>query len=87
MGDDNIGRFFNYYDMEGDDKADNRKPVRQYGNALYRKSIDILNLAQTIGDILPEEDDDPLSAKSLLMQNAYLVPAKIQGAFAMEYYS
>jgi hypothetical protein len=88
MSDDNIGRFFNYHDMEDDDdKADNWKPLRQHGKTLYRKSIDILNLAQTISDILPEEDDDPLSTKSLMMQNAYLVPAKIQAALAMEYYS
>jgi len=88
MSDDNIGRFFNYHDMEDDDgdKTDDWKPVKQYGKELYRKSIDILNLAQTIVDMLPEEDDDPHSTKSLMMQNAYLVPAKIQGAMVMEYY-
>jgi len=88
MNDDNIGRFFSYHDMEDDDaKAESWQPVRQHGKALYRKGIDILNLAQTIADMLPEEDDDPVSTKSLMMQNAYLVPAKIQGAMVMEYYS
>jgi len=88
MSDDNIGGFFKYHDMEDDNdaKAESWKPVRQHGKALYRKSIDILHLAQTIADMLPEEDN-PISTKSLMMQNAYLVPAKILGAMAMEYYS
>ena len=90
MSDENIGRFFNYHDDEDDseDKSENWKPVKQYGKELYRKSIDILNLAQTMSDMLPDEDDDdPAATKHLIMQNAYLVPAKIQGAMAMEYYS
>jgi hypothetical protein len=88
MGDDNIGRFFNYHDMgdDGDEKSENWKPVKQYGKALYRKSIDILNLARTIGDMLPE-DEDADSTRHLILQNAYLVPAKIKGAMVMEYYS
>jgi hypothetical protein len=91
MSDDNIGRFFDYHDMEDDDeesKSENWKPVKKFGKELYRKSIDILNLAQTMSDMLPDEDDDdPTATKHLIMQNAYLVPAKIQGAMAMEYYS
>ena len=89
MSDDNIGRFFDYHDREDDDaKNEDWKPVRQYGKELYRKSIDILNLAKTICDMLPDEDDDdPTATKHLIMQNAYLVPAKIQGAMVMEYYS
>jgi hypothetical protein len=88
MGDDNIGRFFNYHDMgdDGDEKSENWKPVKQYSKALYRKSIDILNLARTIGDMLPE-DEDADSTRHLILQNAYLVPAKIKGAMVMEYYS
>jgi hypothetical protein len=88
MGDDNIGRFFNYHDMgdDGDEKSENWKPVKQYGKALYRKSIDILNLARTIGDMLPE-DEDADSTRHLILENAYLVPAKIKGAMVMEYYS
>jgi hypothetical protein len=88
MDDDNIGRFFNYHDMgdDGDEKSENWKPVKQYGKALYRKSIDILNLARTIGDMLPE-DEDADSTRHLILQNAYLVPAKIKGAMVMEYYS
>ena len=90
MSDENIGRFFNYHDEDDDneDKSENWKPVKQYGKELYRKSIDILNLAQTMSDMLPDEDDDdPTATKHLIMQNAYLVPAKIQGALVMEYYS
>jgi hypothetical protein len=89
MSDENIGQFFSYDGMHEDDdeKAESWKPVKQYGKELYKKSIDILNLARTICDMLPEEDDDPASTKSLIMQNAYLVPAKIAGAAAMEYYS
>ncbi|MEI9955234.1 MAG: hypothetical protein WDM90_02770 [Ferruginibacter sp.] len=89
MSDENIGGFFNYHDMEDDDddeKAESWKPIKTHGNALYRKSIDILNLARTICDMLPEDEDEIISTKSLIMQNAYLIPAKIKGAMGMEYY-
>jgi hypothetical protein len=89
MSDENIGRFFSYDGMHEDDdeKGESWKPVKQHGKALYKKSIDILNLAQTVCDMLPEDDDHADSTKSLMMQNAYLVPAKIAGAAGMEYYS
>lgn len=90
MSDDNIGRFFSYNDMDDDDedeKSESWKPIKQHGKALYRKSIDILNLAQTMCDMLPEDDDHAESTKHMIMQNAYLIPAKIKGAMAMEYYS
>ncbi|MGF2411833.1 hypothetical protein [Ferruginibacter sp.] len=89
MSDENIGSFFSYNGMHEDDdeKSESWKPVKQHGKALYKKSIDILNLARTICDMMPEEDDDGASTKSLMMQNAHLVPAKIAGAAAMEYYS
>ena len=90
MSDDNIGRFFSYDDMDDaddDEKSESWKPIKQHGNALYRKSIDILNLAQTMCDMLPEDDDHAESTKHMIMQNAYLIPAKIKGAMAMEYYS
>lgn len=87
MNDDNIGRFINYHDDEDDDeKSENWKPVNQFGKALYRKGIDILNLSQTMCDMLPD-DEDAESTKHMIMQNAYLIPAKIKGAMAMEYYS
>lgn len=88
MNDDNIGRFINYHDDDesDDEKTENWKPVKQFGKALYRKGIDILNLSQTMCDMLPD-DEDAESTKQMIMQNAYLIPAKIKGAMAMEYYS
>ena len=88
MSDENIGGFFSYEGMyEGDDeKNESWKPVKQFGKEVYKKSIDILNLARTMCDMLPD-DDHAADTKSLMMQNAYLVPAKIAGAAAMECYS
>ena len=37
--------------------------------------------------MLPEDDEHAESTKHMIMQNAYLMPAKIKGAIAMEYYS
>ena len=87
MSDENIGRFINNHDEDDDGKSESWKPIAKYGKELYRKSIDILNLAQTMCDMLPEDDDHADSTKHLIMQNAYLIPAKIKGAVAMEYYS
>ncbi len=88
MSDDNIGRFFNAENFDDDDesKSESWKAVNRFGKELFRKSIDILNLTQTIVDILPD-DDHAESTKGLLMQNAYLIPAKIRGAMGLEYYS
>ena len=86
MSIENIGRFINYND-DDDENDEGWKPVNQHGKALYRKSIDILNLAQTMCCLLPDDDGHAESTKQMIMQNAYLIPAKIKGAMVMEYYS
>ncbi len=85
MSDDNIGRFVNYHEDDDDDES--WKPINQLGKELYRKSIDILNLAQTMCDMLPENDEHADHTRHMIMQNACIIPAKIKGAMVMEYYS
>ncbi|MBS1513371.1 MAG: hypothetical protein JST86_21215 [Bacteroidetes bacterium] len=86
MDHENIGGFFSYEDMHDDTGQENWKPVNQFGKALYKKSVDILNVTQTICDMLPD-DDHAQDTKGFMMQNALLVSAKIAGARSMEYYS
>ena len=85
---DNIGGFFSYRDLDDDDdnKGESWKPIKQHGNALFKKAIDILNLTKTMCDVLPEDEDAEMT-KQLMMENAMLVPAKIRGTMVMEYYS
>ncbi len=85
MSIDNPGNFFNAGDFDGDEE-DRLKPVNLYGQELFEKSIDILNITRTIGDLLPDDDDLP-STKNLMMENAMKVPAKIKGALAIDVYS
>lgn len=87
MSEDNIGRFMSYHDDDDDDDNESWKPVNQFGKALYRKSVDILNLAQSLCDMLPEDDDHAEQTEHMILQNACIIPAKIKGAMAMEYYS
>jgi hypothetical protein len=72
MSDDNIGRFFSYDDMADDDEDEKRESWKPI---------------KQHGNALPEDDDHAESTKYMIMQNAYLIPAKIKGAMAMEYYS
>ncbi len=85
MSINNPGNFFHAEDFDGDEE-DRLKPVNIYGQELFRKAIDILNVATTIGDLLPEDENLP-STKSLMLENAMKVPVKIKGAMAMEVYS
>ncbi len=83
MSIDNPGDFFraeNFGQQNNDDEV-----VTILGNLLFSKSIDILNLCLAICDLLPEEEDG-ISTKSLIMQNATAIPAKIKGAMAMDIY-
>src|SRR5687767_9377854 len=60
MSKDNIGNFFDPEDFEkGDDDemGEAWKPENVYGKELFRKSIEILNLTDTICAMLPEEDE------------------------------
>lgn len=82
----NPGLFFNADDFEEDDEknqdADGWKPVRIYGKELFRKSIDVLNITQSISDLLSETAN--ASTGRLMMENASAIPSKIKGAMAVD---
>ena len=86
---DNIGNFFDPDDFQkGDDEScESWKPENVYGQELFRKSIEILNLTDTICTMLPQEDDKAEFNQRLMKENAMLVPVKIKGAMGMEVYS
>lgn len=86
MSIDNPGRFFDAEDFDSDDE-DKLKPVNIYGQELYKKAVDILNITTTITDLLPEEPDERISTAALMLENAYKIPAKIRGAMGVEIYS
>jgi hypothetical protein len=86
MSIDNPGRFFDAEDFDRDDE-DKLKPVNIYGQELFKKAIDILNITTTITDLLPEQPDERAGTADLMLENAYKIPAKIKGAMGMEYYS
>lgn len=86
MSDDNLGNFFDAESFKNTDEesnSENWKPVKIYGNELFKKAIDILNLVETIGDLLPEDDHAEIT-KRLMLENAMTVPAKIKGALAVD---
>jgi len=86
MSDDNLGNFLraeNFNDREDERNSENWKPVKIYGNALFKKAIEILNITQTICDVLPD-DEHAVVTKQLMMENAMLVPAKIKGATGID---
>ena len=59
------------------------KPVKLYGKQLFKKVIDILNLSQTICDVLPERKHAEVT-RSLMMGNKNTVTTKIKGAMAAD---
>lgn len=91
MSDDDIGNFFKAGDFEknDDNEGEEWKPEKQYGKELFRKSVEILNLTDTICSMLPGDDEDDQSSftQRLMKENAMIVPAKIKGAMAMDVYS
>jgi hypothetical protein len=85
MSDDNLGNFFdaeNFKDATDDGNGEGWKPVKKFGNELFKKGIDILNLTETICDLLPEDDHADIT-KRLMLENAMMVPGKIKGALAV----
>lgn len=84
MEDENLGNFFDSFDDSDDDRQEAWKPIKIYGNALYKKAIEILNLTLTICDLFVEEDGQPEITKKLMMENALLIPAKIKGGMAVD---
>lgn len=84
MNNDNLGNFFNAGDFDDEEEnADSWKPVKVNGNALFKKAIDILNLTESLCDVLPD-DDHAATTKRLMLENAMLVPSKIKGAMAID---
>ncbi len=84
MSNDNLGNFFNADDFDSDDEnAENWKPIKVNGNALFKKAIEILNLTESLCDVLPD-DDHAAVTKRLMLENAMLVPSKIKGAMGVD---
>lgn len=84
MSEDNIGNFFGAENFQdGENNGDSLKPVKIYGQELFKKAIDILNLTKTICDLLPEDDHADIT-KRLMMENAMIVPGKIKGAMGVD---
>ena len=79
----NLGNFLDPDDFKDpDDDNESWKPIKVHANELFRKSIEILNLTQTICDLLPGDDEG--ITQQLMMQNASVIPAKIKGAMAVD---
>lgn len=84
MNDDNIGNFFDADDFgEEEENAESWKPIKVYGNQLFKKAIDILNLTESLCDVLPD-DNHSEGTKQLMLQNAMIIPAKLKGALAID---
>ena len=84
MENDNLGNFFDAGDFgEEEENAENWKPVKVHGNALFKKSIEILNLTESLCDVLPD-NEQAATSKQLMLQNAMLVPTKIKGAMGVD---
>lgn len=78
-----LGNFLDADDFhDADNDNESWKPVKVHAEELFRKSIDILNLTQTICDLLPGEDEG--ITQRLMMENASIIPAKIKGAMAVD---
>lgn len=83
MSIDNPGNFFGQMPFSEDGNKDSWKPVKIHGKALYSKSVDILNLSQTICDLLEAVENGEDTGR-LIMENAMKVSAKIRGAIAVD---
>jgi len=86
MSNDNLGNFFDagsFDDKDDESNSENWKPVKIHGNALFKKAIDILNLTETICDVLPDDDHADITRR-LMLENAMIVPAKIKGALGVD---
>jgi hypothetical protein len=79
----NPGNFFNSDEFDRDDEEDYWKPVKINGRALFKKSIDILNLSTIICDLLDAVEEDGITQR-LILENATRIPAKIRGGMAVD---
>ena len=84
MTNDNLGNFFNEDDFgDEDENEESWKPIKVNGNALFRKSVDILNLTQSLCDVLPENEQAD-GTKRLMLENAMVAATKIKGAISVD---
>jgi hypothetical protein len=84
MSTDNPGNFFGDMSFQEDGNEDSWKPVNIHGKALFKKSIDILNLSQIICDLLEAEEGGEETGR-LIIENAMVVSAKIRGAIGADH--
>ena len=84
MNNDNLGNFFNADDFgEDDENEESWKPIKVNGNALFKKAVDILNLTQSLCDVLPENEQAE-NTERLMLENAMVVATKIKGAISVD---
>lgn len=84
MSIDNPGNFFVPGDMEGHEDSESWKPVKLAGSELYKKSIDILNVTQTICDLMPDEEYEEMT-KALMLENAMIVSSKVRSSMTIDH--
>ncbi len=56
------------------------KEELQHGEALYKQWRELFGLVSAFAENLPDEENEMLSAKSMIYQNAYMVAPKILSA-------
>ncbi|MEX0636370.1 MAG: hypothetical protein WD135_06355 [Ferruginibacter sp.] len=83
MSTHNPGNFFLPHDFEEEDSNNPWNPTQIQGKVLYQKSIDIINITQTIIDLIPDEDAEDVT-KALMNQNVMTVAVKIIGSINSE---
>jgi hypothetical protein len=84
MSIDNPGNFFDAENFPKDENEDSFLPIKILGNLLFKKSIDILNITQTIGDLLAD-DEDGTAAADLMMENALKIMVKVKSALPVDH--
>lgn len=52
----------------------------QIAEALYNQWREVFSLVSAFAEALPDEEDEPVSTRSLIYQNAYMVAPKIMSA-------
>jgi hypothetical protein len=83
MSIDNPGNFFDAENFPKDDSENSYERIKILGNMLFKKSIDILNITQTIGDLLAD-DEDGTAAADLMMENALKIMVKVKSALPVD---
>ncbi len=84
MSIDNPGNFFAPGDLDGQEDSESWKPIKVAGKALYKKSVDILNITQTICDLMPDEEYEEMT-KALMLENAMIISSKVRSSMAIDH--